>query len=198
MKNIGVLLVVVSAVMVSGCGSSTPVAATPPVATATALTLTAGTSFMLSGHTETFIATATISSGGTQVVTPAWSVDNAGVLSIDAAGRATARATGTSNCRDLSRTTGHSSGPCGAGLSGALDRNLSRHRLQRERRLPAGLVLQPVPQPDPADHADPVTESRSGDRHHRAVQQPRPGTCRDRWPATAHSCCPACSRERSP
>jgi hypothetical protein len=97
MKNIGVLLVVVSAVMVSACGSSTPVAATPPVATATSLTLTPATSFMLSGHTETFVATATLSSGGTQVVAPAWSVDNAGVLSIDAAGRATARGTGTSN-----------------------------------------------------------------------------------------------------
>lgn len=98
MKHIGVLAVVVSAVVVSACGGDTPAApSTPAAPTTTSLALTPGTNFLLSGQTEAFIATATLSSGSSQIVTPAWSVDNPVVLSIDSTGRATARGTGTAN-----------------------------------------------------------------------------------------------------
>ena len=196
MKNIGVLFVVVSAVMVSACGS-TPVAATPPVATATSLTLTPGTSFMLSGHTETFIATATLSGGGTQVVTPAWSVDNAGVLSIDAAGRATARATGTSNviaiyqgqqATRLVRVAPDYQGRwVGTYLVTACNESGDFQRASF-----CSLFL---------DQTQPVTLTLTQNLDQVAgtivLFSSPTGTCRGRWPTTAPSCCAACSRERS-
>src|SRR5437867_270792 len=92
-RSVGATFVAIG-LSVAGCGGSSPAPA--PTPTVTGLSLTPTTNFLLIGQAQTYTATAALSNGTSQTVTPAWSVDNTSVLNIDSTGRATALLNGQS------------------------------------------------------------------------------------------------------
>jgi Bacterial Ig-like domain (group 2) len=85
-----VLLTLILAAPLAACGGKDGSPAGPGAtpATVTGLSLSPGTTVLKTNQTETFTASAMMSSGPSQAVQPAWTSDNTTVLSIDAAGLA--------------------------------------------------------------------------------------------------------------
>ena len=85
-----VVLAVILVAPLAACGGKdgSPAGPSTTPATVTGLSLSPGTTVLKTNQTETFTASAMMSSGPSQAVQPAWTSDNTTVLSIDAAGLA--------------------------------------------------------------------------------------------------------------
>lgn len=91
MKRVAVAILMLVSLGAAGCGDDSTSSPSPTVS---GLALSPTTDYLLLKATEKFSATATLSTGVTQAVTPTWASDNQSVATVDSSGTVTAVAAG--------------------------------------------------------------------------------------------------------
>lgn len=96
MRTLSVALLVVSGSLAGGCGDKANPARPSPLAAPAVSNLTiSGVDAILTGVSATYTATATLSDGTTQAVTPTWTSSDLAVATVNSSGRLDGRAHGS-------------------------------------------------------------------------------------------------------